>query len=100
MARPTAMDMTYQSAHIGDDRRRDVVVSHAICITLAVIAVVLRFVSRRIGKVKVGWDDYVLLAAFAFAFGQVVAGLLGMCLPAWCFVGLRGKAGAVWESVR
>lgn len=80
MARPTATatEMVYQKAHAGDDRRLDVVVSHAICITLAIIAVVLRFISRRIGTVKVGWNDHMILVGSVFALGQVVAGLLGM----------------------
>lgn len=80
MARPTARasDVSYQKSHVRDDRRPDIIVSHTICIALALIAVVLRFMSKRMRTMKVGWDDYMILAGLVFALGQVAAGLLGL----------------------
>lgn len=78
MVHLSAADIAYQKAHITDDRRDSIIVSHAICIALAFVAVVLRFISRKIGEVKIHWDDYMTVAAFVFALGEVIGGFLGM----------------------
>ena len=76
MVHITEADIAYQKAHVRDDRSQDIVVSHAICIALAAIAILLRFVSRRLGKVAVGADDWMIVAAFVFVTGEVIGGLL------------------------
>ena len=63
MATPDAAEIQYQHAHIEDDRSQDIVISHIICIIIAIIAVALRFTSRRLCKVAVLADDYVCFAA-------------------------------------
>ena len=78
MVHLTPEDIAFQKAHIKDDRSNDIIVSHAICIAIAFVAVILRFVSRRVGNLKVSWDDYMIVAAFIFALGEVIGGLLGM----------------------
>ena len=54
----------------------DIVVSHIICITLAGLAVVLRFISRRVCRAAILADDYLIIAALIFAAGEVTGGLL------------------------
>ena len=63
MASPNAQEIQYQLAHIHQDRSIDIVVSHAICIVIAVVAVVLRLSSRRICKAPLLADDYMTIAA-------------------------------------
>ena len=53
---PAASD--YQLLHIHDSRVPKVIVSLAVCLPAAYIAVVLRFVSRRIGRVPLKADDW------------------------------------------
>ncbi|KAL8810838.1 MAG: hypothetical protein Q9200_002262 [Gallowayella weberi] len=76
MALPTPKELQYQLDHVHDDRAKDIVVSNSICISLAALAVVLRFSARRLSKAKVGADDYMITAALLFAAGEITAGLL------------------------
>ena len=52
----------YQLAHAYEDRANEIVVPHVVCLVFAVIAVALRFVSRRM-KAGVHLDDWVCLLA-------------------------------------
>ena len=55
--------LTAQLAHIHEDRSNDIVISHGICIVIAVVAVVLRFISRKICKSQLLADDYMIILA-------------------------------------
>ena len=55
-------EIQWQLAHVNEDRAGDVIVSHVVLISLAVVAVVLRFISRRI-KVGLHEDDWMILFA-------------------------------------
>lgn len=69
MAPPNAQEIKYQLAHIHEDRSNDIVVSHAICIVIAVVAVVLRFSSRRLCKAPILADDFMSIVALVrFSF--------------------------------
>ena len=63
MAAPSYSEIQYQREHIHEDRSSDIVVSHIICITLATVAVTLRFLSRRLCKAAILADDYMIIAA-------------------------------------
>lgn len=63
MAPPNAQEIQYQLAHIHEDRSNDIVVSHGICIVIAVVAVLLRFSSRRLCKAPILADDYMTIVA-------------------------------------
>ena len=63
MAQPNAQEIQYQLAHIHQDRSNDIVVSHSICIVIAVVAVVMRFSSRRLCKAPILADDYMIIVA-------------------------------------
>ena len=71
-------EISYQQVHIHDDRSRDIVLSHIICLSLAFIAILLRFLSRHIGRVRREPDDWMIVAAFIFATGEVTCGLLAV----------------------
>lgn len=82
---PTAAS-DYQLLHIHDSRVPEIVVSLAVCLPAAYIAVILRFISRRIGKVQLKADDWWLVAGLIFTTGFVacdaVATHLGLGRPA------------------
>ena len=63
MATPNPAEIQYQLLHIHEDRSKDIVNSNAICMVIAIVAVALRFVSRRLCKVAILADDIVCLAA-------------------------------------
>jgi hypothetical protein len=56
-----ADELAYQEAHIHDNKQSQLIVSSAICMSLALIAVPLRFWSRRIGGSKLGADDWMII---------------------------------------
>lgn len=52
----------YQLDHKNEDRASDIIVTHVVCLSLAVVFVALRFISRRL-KAGLGIDDWVMLLA-------------------------------------
>lgn len=56
-------EVQYQLAHIYADRASNIIISHAIVLPLAVIAVVARFIARRLCKAHIGPDDYMIVVA-------------------------------------
>lgn len=63
MALPNAEEIQYQEEHIHDDRSGNIVTSHAICIAIAAIAVLLRLISRRMCKASIQADDWMIIVA-------------------------------------
>ena len=53
--------LDYQLLHIHDSRVPEIVATLAVCLPAAYIAVVLRFASRRIGKIPWKADDWWLV---------------------------------------
>ena len=51
----------YQLAHIHESKIASVAITYAICLPILVLSIVMRFVSRRIGRTKYGSDDWVML---------------------------------------
>lgn len=76
MVAPSPAEIQYQLAHIHEDRSLDIILSHAICLPIAVIAVVLRLVSRRLIKDSIQADDWLIIVALLFAAGEITGGLL------------------------
>ena len=58
MPTPSAADIAYQEAHLGDDRRATVIAPNVVFTIAAIVAVVLRFESRRIAKTNIKADDW------------------------------------------
>lgn len=61
---PSPSEVQSQFAHIHDDKAAQIVVSHAICLPLATIAVVMRLLSRRLCRTsRLQADDFMVIAA-------------------------------------
>lgn len=56
-------EAAYQLAHIDESRVSDIVVSHIICLVIATVAIVMRFVSRKLNKTAIQADDWMIVAA-------------------------------------
>lgn len=59
----TPAQLLYEQQHITDNRTPEMIASHVICLTLAFIAVCLRFLSRRIGRIDYMADDWWIVNA-------------------------------------
>ena len=53
----------YQLAHIKDSRRVATLTAYIVSACISLLAVIMRFVSRRIARTKYGADDWIMLAA-------------------------------------
>lgn len=77
MARLSPTKIYYELEHVRQDRAPNIIASYVICLTLACIAVVLRFVARRTTGALLKADDLTIVIALLFATGQIVAGSYG-----------------------
>ena len=55
--------LQYMKAHITDDATSSVLGANIACLTLSYLAVVLRFLSRRLSRASFGADDWIILGA-------------------------------------
>ena len=53
----------YQMAHINDSKKVTILTAYIISVSISLLAVIMRFVSRRVGRIKYGADDWTMLAA-------------------------------------
>ena len=63
MANSSASEIAYEKAHVEESRRTNIAVSNGICLTIAFVAVLLRFISRRLAGTNNGPDDWWAWAA-------------------------------------
>ena len=63
MAQPSAAEIQYQLYHINDDKSAQMVSSQICGMVIAFVAVALRLVSRRVGRVSILADDYMVVVA-------------------------------------
>ncbi|KAH7378788.1 hypothetical protein BKA66DRAFT_587912 [Pyrenochaeta sp. MPI-SDFR-AT-0127] len=66
MVAPTEAQINYMVAHAYEDKRHGYIVASVIMLTAASVAFVLRFVSRRLGGVKLGVDDWYMVIGMFF----------------------------------
>lgn len=66
----------YQLAHINDSERVATLTSYIVSVSICLLAVIMRFVSRRIGRTKYGADDWIMLAATVLVLADSTSGLL------------------------
>lgn len=66
----------WQKAHAYENRATEIIIPHVICLVFAVIAVALRFASRRL-KAGIHLDDWICLLALVLAIGEDSGVLLG-----------------------
>ena len=71
MATISPNNIEYQLAHINDDKSVTLVTSLTISLVLAVAAVVLRFISRRLCKAKIQADDFLIVVALVRVIAQL-----------------------------
>lgn len=74
---PSKADILYQKQHVYDNRGPAIIASHVICFSLASIAVVLRFVSRKIARVKYEADDWLIVGGLVLTLGVMICNLVG-----------------------
>ncbi|CAD6569435.1 MAG: hypothetical protein ASARMPREDX12_002446 [Alectoria sarmentosa] len=70
---PTAAQVQYMEAHIGDDKKASLNVASAICLVAAYVAVAMRFLSRRLIRAEYKADDWFIIAGLVAYTGYVVA---------------------------
>lgn len=63
MATLTPEEILYEEQHINDDRRPMVAAANATFLAITVIAVALRFWSRRLARTPFGLDDAMIILA-------------------------------------
>ena len=63
MSALTQQEILYEMEHIGDNKGPSLIAAYAVCISLAYVAVFLRFISRRIGKNALLADDWMVVVA-------------------------------------
>lgn len=51
----------YQLSHINDSKTVSLAIAYLICFPIHVLALTMRFVSRRIGRTEYGVDDWTML---------------------------------------
>ncbi|KAJ9364173.1 hypothetical protein DTO280E4_1936 [Paecilomyces variotii] len=78
----TPEQIQYQMSHKDDDRRAGIVASISIMLAVAYGAVILRVVARRIGRVPLKMDDWMIMVGLflttCFAIGCFLSVALGM----------------------
>ncbi|KAI9681517.1 MAG: hypothetical protein M1817_002801 [Caeruleum heppii] len=65
-------NLQYQLANIKDDRGPEIIAINIVLITLTIAAVAIRIAARKIVKVPLSWDDYVILFSMTMAIGLVI----------------------------
>ena len=61
MATPTPTEVSYSQAHLNDDRIPTIIAVDTLLLSVASIAVILRFVSRSIVKSALRADDWMIV---------------------------------------
>jgi hypothetical protein len=56
-------EIHYQEQHASDNRQPDIIAAVAVCLSAAVISVILRLVARRLLKIRLQLDDWLILIA-------------------------------------
>ena len=55
-------EILYEQQHISDDRSGCLIAANVVCVSLAFIAVCMRFASRRMAMVKYKADDWLIIS--------------------------------------
>lgn len=61
MATPSPQELHYQEEHRNENRGPEIISALAIMLAMAYVAVGLRFVSRRMVRAKLLYDDWVIV---------------------------------------
>ncbi|KAL8956223.1 MAG: hypothetical protein Q9193_006193 [Seirophora villosa] len=80
MDRPSPAEIQYQLQHIHDDRSNEIIAALGVCMGIAIIAVLLRFVARHLKRAPLEGDDWTIVAGLLCAIGFVVSQLVAVSL--------------------
>ena len=58
----TPAEIQDQMAHSSDNKAPDIIAANVVCLTIACIAVALRFQARRVARIRYEEDDWLILA--------------------------------------
>ncbi|KAF1959197.1 hypothetical protein CC80DRAFT_545575 [Byssothecium circinans] len=73
MKTPTPEQLQYMFEHAQDTKVPGLIACSVICIVAASLAVLLRFVARHSGKIKLRWSDWLILIALIFLYVYTAA---------------------------
>lgn len=59
---PSTAELQDQILHIKDNAVADIIVVNVVCFTIACTSVLLRFLARRVARVKYALDDWLIIA--------------------------------------
>jgi hypothetical protein len=76
MGVPTPSQIEYMRAHPSDDRRASLIIGNLVPLTFAAIAFILRFTSRRLGRVKIGGEDWLIMVGMVRGFTSIARTLI------------------------
>ncbi|KAK0510708.1 hypothetical protein JMJ35_007140 [Cladonia borealis] len=68
----------YEQQHITDDRSAALIAANVVCVSLAFIAVCMRFTSRRMAKIKYKADDWLIISGLFFTACEMTCLLLAV----------------------
>lgn len=66
----------YQLAHIDDNKSVAMATAYIVSLTISFLAVIMRFLSRRIGRANYGADDWIMLVALVNMFFLIAPSVL------------------------
>lgn len=61
MPAPSPEAIQYQLQHFNDDESNRIIASFGVCLALAIIAVLLRFLARHLNRASLGADDWTIV---------------------------------------
>ena len=59
---PSPAKLLFEQQHITDNRSANLIAANVVCVTLAFIAVCMRFVSRQMAKIEYQADDWLSIS--------------------------------------
>ena len=95
----TQSSITKLCPQLGDSRTPVVVIVMAFITTLALISVALRIVSRKLGRIRFGWDDWLIIFAMVCVqrpFSDFSLLKLSYRWPLWASQLLCSKVGRIF----
>ncbi|KAL8784407.1 MAG: hypothetical protein Q9195_009052 [Heterodermia aff. obscurata] len=75
MATLSKQEIEYELAHASDNEGPSLIAAYTVCLSLAYLAVALRFISRWKSRNAILVDDWMLVVGLLFTSGQVAVGL-------------------------
>ncbi|CAF9919147.1 MAG: hypothetical protein ALECFALPRED_000982 [Alectoria fallacina] len=92
MSALSSQEIEYELAHASDNRGPTLIAAYAVCLSLAYVAVTLRFISRRKSRNALMADDWMSVVGLLFTSGQVAVGVYGTAsLRALLFLAAKDK---------